>query len=44
LIGNDSSPNDYQIQWNYEYKDFKGLPVVKFLPDFIEITLKVSFF
>jgi hypothetical protein len=32
----------YQIEWDYHYKELKGLPTVKFNPDFIEITIKVS--
>jgi hypothetical protein len=41
LIENESSSNEYQIAWDYHYKEIKGSPIVKFQPNFIEITLKV---
>lgn len=36
-----ASPNNYQLDWEHHYKEIKGSPVVKFEPNFIEITLKV---
>lgn len=36
-----SAPNNYQIDWEHHYKEIKGSPIVKFEPNFIEITLKV---
>ncbi len=39
----ESSSNEYKIEWDYHYKDIKGIPIIKFQPNFIEINIKVYF-
>ncbi|CAF3467390.1 unnamed protein product [Rotaria sp. Silwood2] len=40
LIENKSSSFGHDIEWDYHLNEIKGTPTVKFVPNFIEITLK----